>query len=137
MGLGTQVVDLIRFDVVDYIGDLSHVGKVSVVEEETGVFLVGINVYVVDSSCVECTGSTDYTVYLIIFREKELGKIRSILTGDAGDKCFQCNRLLDYFLLKFCYSILILKINLHFNFKAHIYYCERYQTAQQESSLRI
>jgi hypothetical protein len=58
------------------------------VEKEpcTGVVRVGVDV--VNSAGVEGAGTTNETVHLIVLREKKLGEIRTILTGDAGNECF-------------------------------------------------
>ena len=54
VALGTQVVDLVRTDIIDDVGDHLVVREVPIVEEELHTPLVRVNVDVVDPARVEC-----------------------------------------------------------------------------------
>ena len=63
-----------------------RVGQVRVVEEEARVGLVRIHVEVVDPLGVELARAADEAVDLVALLEEELGEVRAVLAGDAGDQ---------------------------------------------------
>src|SRR5579862_7176148 len=54
-------------------------------------FFMRIGIDVIDAIGIESRRATDDAVYLVTFREQELGEIRSILSGNARDKRFRCS----------------------------------------------
>ena len=61
---GTQVVDLGRLDVVDDGNEVGGIAQVSVMQENLDSSLMAISVDVLNTSCVEATGTTDNSVDL-------------------------------------------------------------------------
>jgi hypothetical protein len=59
-----QVVDLSRLDVVDDGDEVGGIAQVSVMQENLDSSLVAISVDVLNTSCVEATGTTDDSVDL-------------------------------------------------------------------------
>ena len=49
---------------------------------------VRVTIKVVDPTRIEGRGAADHAVNFVAFGEQELGEIRSVLTGDAGDEGF-------------------------------------------------
>jgi hypothetical protein len=49
---------------------------------------VRVPVETVDAFGVKCSGPLDDAVHLITLAEQELGEIRAVLSGDAGDERF-------------------------------------------------
>ena len=62
------------------------VGQVGVVEEEARLRLVRIAVEVVDPRGVERAGAADEAVDLVALGKQQLGEVRAVLAGDAGDQ---------------------------------------------------
>jgi len=88
VALRAEVVDLVGLEVVDEVGHLARVGEVAVMEEHPGAGDVGVDVDVVDPAGVEGGRAPDDAVDLVSFGEEELGEVRAILAGDAGDQRF-------------------------------------------------
>jgi hypothetical protein len=73
---------------------------------------------VVNPAGVEGAGATDETVHLIVLREKKLGEIRTVLTGDAGnERFFHNNSLRGAVLIVMRYGVSKIK-----NFLPHGHY---------------
>jgi len=56
-------------------------------EEKFALSIVRIGIDVIDSISIECAGPPDKSVNFIALQKKKLGKITTILTGDAGNQC--------------------------------------------------
>ena len=54
-------------------------------EEKLTFRIVRICIDMIDSVSIECAGPPDETMNFIAFQKEKLGKITSILTGDAGN----------------------------------------------------
>jgi hypothetical protein len=65
MALGSEVVYLIRLDIIDKTRKLTRIGKVAIMEEKLCTFGMGICVDMVNSSGVKGTGSTDEAMNFI------------------------------------------------------------------------
>mmetsp|Transcript_17849 Transcript_17849/g.51100 ORF Transcript_17849/g.51100 Transcript_17849/m.51100 type:complete len:406 (-) Transcript_17849:40-1257(-) len=83
---GTEVVDFGGADLGDDGDQISSIAEIAVVKEELNASGVTILVKVINATGVEGRRTTDDAVDGISFLEKELGKVRSILAGDAGDE---------------------------------------------------
>ena len=81
VALRAEVVDLVRLDLVDQVDQADAVGEVAVVQVQVGA------VDVVDPAAVDRRGATDQAVDLVALREQQLGEVRPVLAGDAGDEC--------------------------------------------------
>ena len=86
--LRAEVVDLLGLDVAEDPVERGGVVQVAVVENETAVLGVRVLVEVVEARGVEAGGAADESVHLVALREKELGEVRAVLAGDAGDEGF-------------------------------------------------
>ena len=87
VALSAEVVDLVGADVIEQAGEGSAVGKVSVMEEESGASRMDVLVEVIVAIGIEAGGAAFQAVYLVTFFEKEFGEVGAILAGDAGDEC--------------------------------------------------
>ena len=86
VGLGTQVVNFVRFNFAEDAGEVRAVREVAVVEAEARVLDVRVFVNVVDTLGVEQRGAAFDAVDFIAFLEQEFGEVGSVLSGDAGDE---------------------------------------------------
>jgi hypothetical protein len=87
MGLGGEVVDLVRVDSLDQCDQARTIGQIAVVQEQPGRLVVWILVEVVDPGGVEGRSSPDEPVNLIALLQQQLGEIGAVLAGNAGDEC--------------------------------------------------
>ena len=70
---------------MDDAGEVAAVGEVAVVQLEAGVVDVGVLVDVVNALGVEGAGAALDAVDGVAFFQEELGEVRAVLAGDAGD----------------------------------------------------
>ncbi|KAI6671538.1 hypothetical protein NL676_006423 [Syzygium grande] len=85
VGVGGEVVDLVGGDRVDAAAEGGGVGEIGAVKlHRPG--LVGVDVDGVDSSGIEVGGAMDQAVDLVPSVEQELGEVRPVLAGNAGDQ---------------------------------------------------
>ena len=88
MALGAKVVDFVRPDLLEEVGERARNGKIAVVEIDPSLGVVEVLVEMVDPVRVEGAGPADEPVDLVTLPEQEFGQIRSVLAGDARDQCF-------------------------------------------------
>ncbi len=86
MGLGCQVVHLVRLNLSKELMEPTSVSDVTVVKEELGFGFVWIPVEVIQPRCVEAGCSPNDSVNLILFADEEFREIRTILSGDSCDQ---------------------------------------------------
>jgi len=83
MGLSSKIVDLNVFCGVEPSKDVSNgcgIGEIGLLERE-----IRVRQKMADATSVRRGGSARQTNDCIVLFKKELGKVRSILTRDAGD----------------------------------------------------
>ena len=88
MALGAQVVDLVRPDGLDQADQAGAVGEVAVVEDQrlrVGVSRVGVR-QVIEPFPPQARGAADHSVHLVALGQEQLGQVRPVLAGDAGDQ---------------------------------------------------
>ena len=85
--LSCQVVDFLGLDLVDEVLEASCTTHIAVVKQEA-CFVVRVIIEMVNATGVEGTRTPDQPMYLIAFKEKKLGEIRTVLASDACDKSF-------------------------------------------------
>ncbi len=88
VALGSQVIDFIGTNVIDQLRHLSGIRQIPIVQEQLRLWIVGVNVEVVNTIRVEGTGPANQTVDLVAFFYKKFSQVRAVLSGDAGDECF-------------------------------------------------
>src|SRR5262249_37939572 len=88
VALRGQMVDFVGLDAIEQLDQVRRIGDVAVVQEQPHVVDVRIAVKRVDSTSVERRGSPNDTVDLVSLLQQEFGKIRSVLTGNAGNQGF-------------------------------------------------
>merc|ERR1719199_537081 len=86
VGHGTEVVDFGGADLGDDGDQVGGIAEIAVVKEELDAGGVTVLVEMVNAAGVEGRRTTDNAVDGISLLEKELGKVRSVLAGDAGDE---------------------------------------------------
>src|SRR5688572_20784224 len=55
-------------------------------QEQAGVGLVGIHIQVIDPLRIELARATDEAVHFVALVQRQLGQVRAVLAGDAGDE---------------------------------------------------
>jgi len=65
MALGTEMIDLLRFYVIDDIGELFSVGEVTVMKKEADIVTMGILIDMINSVGIEGGRAPDYSMYFI------------------------------------------------------------------------
>ncbi len=88
MALGAQMVDLVRLDLVEEIGELAGDGQVAVMEIDPRLRVVKIPVEVSDPFGVEGAGPADEAVDFIALAEQKLRQVGTVLAGDPRDERF-------------------------------------------------
>ena len=86
MALRAEVVDLVRLDLRQQRDEPGAVVQVAVVQGQPAGRLVRVLVDVVDALGVERGRAADQPVHLVALREQQLGEVRAVLAGDAGDQ---------------------------------------------------
>ncbi|MBW8700288.1 hypothetical protein MBT84_11820 [Streptomyces sp. MBT84] len=87
MGLGAQVVHLVRLDVAQQVHQRHSVGEVGVMQHEVAFGLLGSLVDVVDPLGVEAGRPPQQAVDPVPLRQQQLRQVRAVLPGHAGDQC--------------------------------------------------
>ena len=86
MALGAQVVDLVGLDRVEVARERRGIGQVRVVEVQAGAGGVRVLVEVLDAPGAEGARAAHQAVDLVALGEQQLGEVRAVLAGDAGDE---------------------------------------------------
>ena len=84
--LRAEVVDLVRIDDAQDAVQRRGVVQIAVVQEQPAVFFVRILIDVSIRCGVERRRAADDAVDLVSLLEQQLGQIRAVLAGDAGDE---------------------------------------------------
>lgn len=101
MALGRQMIDLIRLEVIDNVGQLTGIGKVSEMQKQGCPRFVRVGVDMVNPSRIERARPPDQSVNLISLGEQELRKIRTILPSDSCNQClFHLSLTFSFYKLK-------------------------------------
>jgi hypothetical protein len=85
MTLSRQVIDFARLNVVDQVAELPSIVEVSIMEKKLTFRIMRIRIDVVYPLCVERARSPNEAMNFIALLQKKLGKITTILPGDACD----------------------------------------------------
>jgi hypothetical protein len=83
--LGPQVIHLRRLHLFQDLAQGGAIGEIPIVEKQPGVGIVGIHIDVVDAVGIEGAGAAENAVDFIVFLQQQLGQVRAILAGDAGN----------------------------------------------------
>ena len=86
MALGGKIVDFCGLYLLQQPVQVARVRDIPVVQEEPAPGDFRIVVDVVDARCVERAAAPDDAVDFVPLLQKEFCKVRSVLTGDAGDE---------------------------------------------------
>ena len=87
VALRREIVDLVGLRLLDQADQVGGVGQVAVVQEETRVVLVRIDVEVIDAAGVERRGAPLDAVHHVALGEQERREIGAVLAGHPGDQC--------------------------------------------------
>ena len=85
MTLCGQMVDLIRLNVINEIGELPLIGDVPIMKKKLCFRIVRVGIQVIDSIGIKGAGPANESMDFITLQKKKLGKITAILTSDAGN----------------------------------------------------
>ena len=88
MALRRQVIDFIRPDAVDHIGQVAGIGQVAIMQVKIDRFAIGavrIVVEVIDALGVERAGAADKPVHFIALGEQQFRQVGAVLAGDSGN----------------------------------------------------
>ena len=93
MGLGSKVVDLVRFRFTDNPDEIARIRQISVVKDEPGMFLVRILVDVVDPMRVERRRPPLDPMNLISLGDQKLGagNMQARRYGSGGRQTWALN----------------------------------------------
>lgn len=83
VALGSEVVDLVGFHLVEHLDDRHRVAEVGIMKME-----VRMTLKMGDALAEVHGGTADSAVHVITFLKKQFGKERAVLTRDACDKSF-------------------------------------------------
>jgi hypothetical protein len=86
--LRAEVVDLIGLNPSQQIRERGSIVEISVMEMHVIVGCVSVFIDAVEALSIQRAGPTYDSVNLVTLGEEQLGEIRAILTGDAGDQGF-------------------------------------------------
>ncbi|MCY1531169.1 hypothetical protein D9M68_663870 [compost metagenome] len=86
MALCAQVVDLVGLGFLHDADQVGAVAEVAVVQVEAGVVHMRVLVDVVDALGVELAAAALDAVNDVALFEQQLGEVRAVLAGDAGDE---------------------------------------------------
>ena len=86
MALGGQVVDLVGLHLLNDANQAGRVSQVAMVQDELAVFDVWVLVQVVNAVGVEKAAAALDAVHLVAFFKQQLGQVRAVLAGHAGDE---------------------------------------------------
>ena len=87
MALRTQIVNLLRLNVVQQSRQIRPVAQIPVMQMQPPPSLMRISIDMIDPPRVERRPPPDQPVYFIPLLQQKLRKVRSVLPGDASDKC--------------------------------------------------
>ena len=86
MALGAQVVDLIGLDLLDDLDQIAAVREISVVENQSGIHIVGILVQMIDPAGVEAAGPSFDPMNDVSLLQQQFGQVTAVLAGDSADQ---------------------------------------------------
>jgi hypothetical protein len=75
MGLGSQVVDLVGFDLGQLAGETATVREISVVQEEVGLLLPRVPIQMIDPRGSEAAAAPDQAMDLVALVEEKFGQV--------------------------------------------------------------
>ena len=84
--LGAEVVDLVGVDLPDQVDQRDAVVEVPVVQEQVPVAVVRVLEDGVQALGVEAGRAAHDAVHVVALLEQQLGEVRAVLPGDAGDQ---------------------------------------------------
>ena len=85
MALGTQVIDFIRLSLLNDSNQVAGIGQIAIVQYKIAMIDMGILIKMVHPISIERRSPSFNTVNNVAFFQEEFGKVRSVLTGDAGN----------------------------------------------------
>ncbi len=88
MALCSQVVDLVRLDLLDDPDQVGGIGQVTIMQIHAHTVLMPVLVKVIDTIGIERRGPALDAVHLVALAQQELRQIRAILSCYARDQCF-------------------------------------------------
>ena len=88
MALGCQVVYFVGLDLLNDTHEVCRIRKISVMENETKIFLMGILVQMIDSLGVEKRRASFDAVHFISLCQQQLRQIGAVLSGNPGYQGF-------------------------------------------------
>ena len=86
MRLGPEIIDLVGLDLIKELNQRHSIGQIAVMKMQPPGSAMGWLGEMIDPRADDGAGPSHDTVDFIAFLQKEFGEIRTILTGDAGDK---------------------------------------------------
>jgi hypothetical protein len=96
MGLSGQVIDFHRLNLLNNPDKTGRVRQIAVMEDKSTVTDVRILVEVINAIRIKQGRASFDSMDLVIFLEEELGQIRSVLSGDTGDKGYFAHSVILY-----------------------------------------
>ena len=86
MALRGEVVDFVRLDLLDHAHEAGRIGQVAIVQGQLRAGFIEFAIQMVDAFGVERGGAALEAMHLVALGQQQLGKVRPVLAGDAGDQ---------------------------------------------------
>ena len=83
MALRGKIVDLVRLHFLNDSNQIGGISQIPVVQRETDIFLMRILVKMINAIGIEGRCAALYTMNVVALRQKEVGQVRAILSGDT------------------------------------------------------
>ena len=87
MRLPCQMIELVRLHFADNSSNRGGVVQIGIVQEQTLVVDVFVNIQMLESRPFHGAGTPDEAVDFVAFFQQQFGQVRTVLTGDTGNEC--------------------------------------------------
>ena len=86
MGLGGQIIDLVRLDLLHNMNQAGGIGEIAMVQDKLSLPFMRSLIEMIDPGGVEQGRTALDSMHLIALLQQKFSQIGSILTGNAGDQ---------------------------------------------------
>lgn len=86
VGLGAEVIDLVRLDLLDDARQVGRVRQVAIVQDQVFMQGLGVLVNVIDALGIERRRAAFQAMHDVAFFQQQFRQVRTILPGNPGNK---------------------------------------------------
>ena len=87
MRLSAQIIDLVGLRGFDNPAQAGGIGQIPIVQDQTPPLFMRVGIKMIDARRVEGRAAPDQAVNGVSLGQEKLAKIRTVLSGNACDKC--------------------------------------------------